>query len=76
MAIELATRFAPYTDEQFAAIEERKNAALAELEAVQTKIAEAQLNSDGDVDLSVYVTQDELNTRIEQIQESVVYGEF
>lgn len=40
---------------------------------VQAKIAEAQLNSDGDVDLSVYVTEEELNNRLEQL---IVYGEF
>lgn len=43
---------------------------------VQAKIAEAQLNSDGDVDLSVYVTHEEMNTKLEQIEQSIKYGEF
>lgn len=43
---------------------------------VQAKIAEAQLNSDGEVDLSLYVTQEQMNTKLEEIQESIMYGDF
>lgn len=66
------------TDEELAEVEKKIPSVngLATETYVQAKIAEAQLNSDGDVDLSVYVTQDELNTCIEQIHESIVYGEF
>ncbi len=39
---------------------------------VQVKIAEAQLNQDGNVDMSVYVTQEDLK----EVKESITYGEF
>lgn len=40
---------------------------------VKAEIAKAQLDSDGDVDLSIYVTEEELNDRLDEL---IVYGEF